>query len=112
MMKNAIGGIGCVIFIVGNILTYFLKDYLHVDTQITNELYFYSICAGVAGIAYYATGRNEVVDYLLRALIVYSLYCMIIFSFDFFRTKWMYLMLGGLGICLLRSLPRYLRSTG
>lgn len=113
-MKVWIGYIGCLVFIVGNVLSYVFSEALHYKEGFCNDFYFYSICAGVALISLYATGHNKLVDYMLKGIIVYCVYSILIFSIDSWNPRWIFLMIGGLCICLIISVLsiRHLRFTG
>ena len=104
--KKLAGIIGCYILMIGNISYFIAKDYFKVVKVVCDDIYFFSICAGIAGISIYATGKRiKKMNYLLKAVAIYFVYCFIIWFFDsIFKTRWVYLTLGGLLICMISFL--------
>lgn len=111
-MKNVIA-IFVFISLTLGIILYFMGYELKWMIDIDN-LFFYSICAGVAGLCYCSISEgklNKIGHYLIRALCFYFMFIFIIFwlnelsllEFLNIHTKWVYIPTGGLVICLVLS---------
>ena len=108
-MRQLAAIFACSIILLG--LTFYFICFAEklLSTDTLDNIWFYVICAGLSGLTYYASGRGDRVDYLLRGMAFFFLYMFILNLIDEFyefetHTKWEYLPLGGLLICLMLTL--------
>jgi hypothetical protein len=112
-MRNIAGIIGVCVPVLGIIIYYVCYETgiieIASNIAIVRSIWFYSVCAGLSGILYFASNLKTKLGLVMFVTSFYWIYLLLVYSIFFIfepdaNYKWIFVSCGGIIICLILGL--------